>query len=261
MNYDAFMEPISWFLTGMQKHSDEYRPDLLNNPDAFWGAMRAHRRQFLGGSGLAAMNELSNHDHSRFLTRTNHKVGRVDRLGSRAAEEGVNKAVMREAVLFQMTWPGAPTIYYGDEAGLCGFTDPDNRRTFPWGNEDFELIDFHRACIRIHKENKELVTGSMIPLLNDGDEEGILSFARFNSNSASVIILNNSDRDIEWNGEVWIAGIPPECSIKRLLLTYDSGFTTETLDYQVRGGRLKISVPKTGGIILKYQTPTPLEFY
>ena len=81
---------------------------------------------------MTAMNELSNHDHSRFLTRTNHKVGRVAHLGSEAAGQDINKAVFREAVVMQMTWPGAPTIYYGDEAGLCGFTDPDNRRTYPW---------------------------------------------------------------------------------------------------------------------------------
>ena len=47
--------------------------------------------------------------------------------------KNVNVAVMREAVVMQMTWPGAPTVYYGDEAGVCGFTDPDNRRTYPWG--------------------------------------------------------------------------------------------------------------------------------
>ena len=41
-----------------------------------------------------------------------------------------------------MTWVGAPTIYYGDEVGLCGFTDPDNRRTYPWGQEDKELLEF-----------------------------------------------------------------------------------------------------------------------
>lgn len=82
-----------------------------------------------------AMNELSNHDHSRFLTRTNHKAGRVAQLGTEAAEKDVNKAILREAVIMQMTWIGAPTIYYGDEAGLCGFTDPDNRRTFPWGTK------------------------------------------------------------------------------------------------------------------------------
>ena len=50
------------------------------------------------------MNELSNHDHSRFLTRTNHKVGRVSQHGTKGAEEGVNLAVMREAVVMQMTW-------------------------------------------------------------------------------------------------------------------------------------------------------------
>ena len=261
MNYDAFMEPISWFLTGMQKHSDEFRQDLLNNTDAFWGAMRAHRRQFAGGSGLCAMNELSNHDHSRFLTRTNHRVGRVDRLGSQAAEDGVNKAVMREAVLFQMTWQGAPTIYYGDEAGLCGFTDPDNRRSYPWGNEDFELIDFHRACIRIHKENREFLTGSLIPLLPEGDERGVLSFARFNRNGAAVIILNNNNYDIDWCGDVWMTGIASDCRIKRLILTGDTGFTTEPMEYEVKKGKLKISVPKTGGVILKYQKPTQLDFY
>ena len=64
-----------------------------------------------------AMNELSNHDHSRFLTRTNHKAGRVAQLGTEAAEKDVNKAILREAVIMQMTWIGAPTIYYGDEAG------------------------------------------------------------------------------------------------------------------------------------------------
>lgn len=50
-----------------------------------------------------AMNELSNHDHSRFLTRTNHIVGRAEHVGAKAAEEGVNCAVMREAVTVQMT--------------------------------------------------------------------------------------------------------------------------------------------------------------
>lgn len=252
MNYDAFMEPISFFLTGMQKHSDEFRIDLLNNPSAFWGAMRSHRRQFSSGASLSAMNELSNHDHSRFLTRTSHRVGRLESAGAEAAEEGVNKAVMREAVLFQMTWPGAPTIYYGDEAGLCGFTDPDNRRPYPWGNEDFELIDFHRACIRIHKENREFLTGSMIPLAIPGDNTGVLSFARFNRTSASIVILNNNDQDIEWSGSVWTAGIPSSCRVKRLLLTYGTGFTTETEEFTVSLGKLQVTVPATGGIVLRY---------
>ena len=111
--------PFTWFLTGMEKHSDEMRMELLGNGDNLVGAITHHMSNMLTPSLQTAMNELSNHDHSRFLTRTNHMVGRVETLGSKAAEEYVNPAVMREAVAIQMTWVGAPTIYYGDEAGVC----------------------------------------------------------------------------------------------------------------------------------------------
>ena len=151
MNYDAFMEPITWFLTGMEKHSDEMREELRGNADNFTRAMTYHMANMMVPSLLTSMNELSNHDHSRFLTRTNHMVGRVAELGPEAANEFVNPAVMREAVAFQMTWIGAPTVYYGDEAGVCGFTDPDNRRTYPWGHEDQQMLGFHKEMIRIHK--------------------------------------------------------------------------------------------------------------
>ena len=161
MNYDAFMEPVTWFFTGMQKHSDDYREDQLNNADNFWNAIMYHGADMTFQSLDIAMNELSNHDHSRFLTRTNHKVGRTSTLGPQAADEGVSKAVMREAVLLQFTWLGAPTIYYGDEAGLGGFTDPDNRRTYPWGNEDRELIEFHKHMISIRKKYHEFKHGSI----------------------------------------------------------------------------------------------------
>ena len=154
MNYDAFMEPVTWFLTGMEKHSDERNEDLLGNAEYFQSTMNHYMSRMLTPSLEVAMNELSNHDHSRFLTRTNHVVGRVAEKGPEAAEEYVNLAVMREAVVMQMTWVGAPTVYYGDEAGVCGFTDPDNRRTYPWGNENQELIEFHRDIIRIHKSSQ-----------------------------------------------------------------------------------------------------------
>ena len=161
MNYDAFMEPVTWFLTGMQKHSDDFREDMLGNADSFWDSMHYNGANMAMPSLYMAMNELSNHDHSRFLTRTNHFVGRTNSHGPEAANNNVNKAVLREAVVIQMTWPGAPTVYYGDEAGVTGFTDPDNRRTYPWGREDKELIRFHKDMIAIHKKNREFLTGSL----------------------------------------------------------------------------------------------------
>lgn len=249
MNYDAFMEPVTWFLTGMQKHSDDYREDMRGNADSFWGAMRHHTANFSMPSLLVAMNELSNHDHSRFLTRTNHRVGRTNTLGPQAANEGVNKAVMREAVVIQMTWPGAPTIYYGDEAGVCGFTDPDNRRTYPWGHEDHEMISFHKDIIRIHKSHKEFLTGSLKYM--DADYN-VIAYGRFNKMGKSVILVNNNDYEITKELSVWYLGIPKECMLKQLLLTTAEGYTTEDKEYPVMAGKVSITLPKTSAIILRY---------
>ena len=200
-------------------------------------------------SYMVAMNELSNHDHSRFLTRTNRRVGRINTLGAAAANEGVNKAVMREAVAIQMTWVGAPTIYYGDEAGVCGFTDPDSRRTYPWGREDLELIRFHKEMIRIHKENEEFRTGSLKFMLG---EYNLIGYGRFNRNEQSVVLINNNDHPVTKDLSVWEIGIPKETILHQLMLSSDEGFTTEKREYPVIGGKITITLPKTSAVVLKH---------
>ena len=247
MNYDAFMEPITWFLTGMEKHSDEAREELLGNVDNFIGSMAHHMSNMLTPSLQVAMNELSNHDHSRFLTRTNHMVGRVEHLGPEAANEYVNKAVMREAVVMQMTWVGAPTVYYGDEAGVCGFTDPDNRRTYPWGHEDQELIAFHKEAIRIHKEHPALRTGSLKIL---GGEENILSYARFKDHDRIVVVINNRSERTEVKVPVWEAEIPSKCRMKRLLYSYKDGYATEYEEYLVEDGEVVANMGPHSALVL-----------
>ncbi len=250
MNYDAFMEPVTWFLTGMQKHSDDFRRDLLGNSDSFIGAMNHNMADFTYPSLYTAMNELSNHDHSRFLTRTNHIVGRVNDLGPEKANEGINKAVMREAVAIQFTWPGCPTIYYGDEAGVCGFTDPDNRRTYPWGHEDKEMIEYHKALIKLHKENRELITGSLKYIAHGYN---FLSYGRFNDKDAMVILINNNDEEIVENVYVWPLGIPKEAILIQKLISNESGFSTEPKEHPVVGGKLTVKLPKTSAMILSYK--------
>lgn len=249
MNYDAFMEPVTWFLTGMEKHSDDFREDLLGNAESFWGAMKHHTASFTMPSWQVAMNELSNHDHSRFLTRTNHKVGRTNTMGSEAAEQGVNKAVFREGVVIQMTWEGAPTIYYGDEAGLCGFTDPDNRRTYPWGHEDMQMIQFHKDIIRLRRENNELRTGSIKYM--DGDYNYI-AYARFHRNGKCIIAINNNNNTIAKELTVWEAGIPRTGRMKILLQTADKGYMLNGQEYEIQAGKIKIELPPTSGTILKF---------
>lgn len=248
MNYDAFMEPITWFLTGMEKHSDERRTDLWGNADNFIGGMRHFMASMLTPSLQVAMNELSNHDHSRFLTRTNHIVGRAEHVGAKAAEEGVNYAVMREAVTVQMTWVGAPTVYYGDEAGVCGFTDPDNRRTYPWGRENKELLAFHKEMIRIHKQEKPLRKGS-IKLLYA--ERNVLAYARFQEDEQIIVILNNSKDLKELTVPVWFAGVPKQGSMERLMYTYEEGYTTEYDEFIVENGEIVINMGRHSAIVMK----------
>ena len=95
---------------------------MLGNARSFVDAMNHHMSNFLTPSLQTAMNELSNHDHSRFLTRTNHMVGRVDKLGPEAASENVSVPVMREGGGDADDMArGSYDSYYGDEAGVCGF--------------------------------------------------------------------------------------------------------------------------------------------
>lgn len=248
MNYDAFMEPVTWFMTGMEKHSDDYREDLLGNADYFVESMTYHMANMTTPSLQVAMNQLSNHDHSRFLTRTNHVVGRVGKLGPEVANRGVNHAVMRSAIVLQMTWIGAPTLYYGDEAGVCGFTDPDNRRTYPWGHEDKEMINFYRDMIRIRRNNVVLKKGSLLMLKQ---APGLIAFGRFWDDSQIIVAINNSGCLREVTLPVWRAEVSDKSSMARLMYTYEEGYVGEFEEYMVHDGKISFMMGKYSAIVLK----------
>ncbi len=239
MNYDAFMEPVSYFLTGMEKHSDSFDGGAIGDGARFEATMRHFMSKFLTPSLYSAMNQLSNHDHSRFLTRTNHKVGRLSDLGSAAASEGVDKGVLKAAVLIQMTWPGAPTLYYGDEAGVCGFTDPDNRRTYPWGEADYDLIDYHRDMISVRKVSQALRKGAFIFLRCDRD---YISYGRFTKDDKCVIVVNGSDHDIEVDIPVWKAEVPKDGEMTMAMLTTNAGYSIMPVRVPVVDGNMHVSL-------------------
>jgi alpha-glucosidase len=245
------MEPVTWFLTGMEKHSEEFRGDMLCNAMSFEGAMRYHMSRFTYQSLHVAMNELSNHDHSRFLTRTNMKAGRLHTLGAKEADSGINKNIMFEAVTIQMTWPGAPTIYYGDEAGLTGWTDPDNRRTYPWGLEDETMLKFHTDMIKLHKAYGALKTGSVQFLHLD---YGILSYARWDAKDTIIVILNNNDTQKTVPVPVWKTGVI-NGGFKRLVSTGEGSYTTDALSLDAKDGILTTELPAYSSMVLRYLLP------
>ena len=249
MNYDAFMEPITWFLTGMQKHSEAFKPEMLNNAAAFKAAMDYYMSRFSIQSCLTAMNQLSNHDHSRFLTRTNKTVGRLHTMGHEAAGHNINKNIFMSAVIFQMTWPGAPAIYYGDEAGLVGWSDPDNRRTYPWGKEDQALINLHKEAIALRKKISALREGSVVYLLLD---YGVLSYGRFDDKSSLVIIINNNPDAKNLKIPISKLGIEKNGIFRSLLVTGNDRFSTDENVFEYRNGLLEIMVDGYSSVVLRH---------
>ena len=248
MNYDAFMEPVSWFLTGMEKHSDSCREDLYQNGRAFFGIMMDKMAHFSQPSLMCAMNELSNHDHSRFLTRTNRMIGRTTTLGPSAASAGINKGVFREAVTIQMTWPGAPTVYYADEAGQVGWTDPDNRRTYPWGREDLSLISLHRDLISLRRTLPVLSDGSLKQLFAD---YGRIAYARFDEAGRCIVAVNNIDAPADFRLFVRDAGAEDGEIFFRRMLTFRDGHSAECVrEGAVEDGWLAFSLPPFASVVL-----------
>ena len=241
MNYDAFMEPVSFFLTGMEKHSEAFYAEKRGDGKLFWHTLLYAKARMPMPAYMCSMNELSNHDHSRFLTRTNMKVGRLHTVGSKAANEGVDVSVFRQAVIMQMTLQGAPTIYYGDEVGVCGWTDPDNRRSFPWGKEDWNILEFHKYAIGLHKRHKSLRYGSLIPILGEKD---LIAYIRAVKDEQMLVVIYTGNEEIEVDIPVWLMGLKNKDSLVRVMLTEETSYNVGEYAIEVKGISAKLKLKK-----------------
>lgn len=124
------------------------------------------------------LNLIGTHDVTRAKTELNDDVDLV-----------------KLAVAIQMTFEGVPYIYYGDEAGLCGGVDPDNRRTYPWKNEDEDMLNFYRDVIKIRNKNKLLSSGNTEFIYTNNDS--VFSFIRVDENNDRMLILVNRSENVE----------------------------------------------------------------
>ncbi|CEO13042.1 alpha-amylase [[Clostridium] sordellii] len=142
------------------------------------------------------LNLLGTHDTRRILTELNEE-----------------KELLKLAVFIQMTFEGVPYVYYGDEAGLIGETDPDNRRTYPWENEDKDILNFYKKIIKERKNNKLLSSGEtkFLKLSN----QNMLGYIRYIKTDKILVLINRSNvkEKIEIEGNEFIK--------KKLLITLD----------------------------------------
>ena len=139
------------------------------------------------------------------------------------------------------------------EAGLCGWTDPDNRRGYPWGREDQELIQFHRDVIKVHKDSAALMKGSVMFLHG---EYKVVSYGRFLPGEAVVVILNNDYEPHELNLHVRRLGVQDGAVMKACITTTESGYQMDETEYVVANNKLKITVGPISAVVLKYTEPS-----
>ncbi|GFZ34420.1 alpha-amylase [Clostridium zeae] len=133
----------------------------------------------------ASMNILGTHDTERIITMFMNNYN----------DENVAKSMVKLAVAFQMTFPGVPVIYYGDEAGLEGQKDPDNRRTYPWNKEDKDILSWYKRLSGIRSNSLVLKRGELKFFDTNAD---VICFERSYKNSKILVVMNrNSNGSIK----------------------------------------------------------------
>ncbi len=178
---------------------------------------------------LTQLNLLDSHDTSRFLTIA-----------------GDDRASVRLGTLLLFTFPGAPSIYYGDEIGLTGALPPDHwaRKTFPWDHPerwDLAALAFHKKLIALRRTHPALQTGDYAPLYADPD---VYAFARILQGSTMIVAVNvaKSRRRVEIP---LICALPAQPAAATILFTTDSSPTAELV-----AGTLMLTLPARSGAVL-----------
>ena len=163
----------------------------------FVSGMETIRENYPPFAFYSAMNSLGTHDTPRILTLLGAGGERRDQSRDWRANfrlEGdalrLAKERLRAAALLLFCFPGSPTVYYGDEAGMEGFEDPFNRRTYPWGHEDQELLAWFKQLGALRKTHPALRRGTIRYVAAEGP---LLAFARADDGEEILCVCNAGD--------------------------------------------------------------------
>ncbi len=147
------------------------------------------REQFMSN-----MNLIGSHDRRRILTVLGEAFEcccESEREDYRLDEDQLALARQRLKILslLQMTFPGIPCIYYGDEAGLQGFEDPHNRCTYPWGEEDEDLLTWYQQITKLRADHSVFQNGDWQAYESSDD---LFVFERKNESMRCLCLFNRN---------------------------------------------------------------------
>ncbi len=201
-----------------------------NAPSAFDQSYTSFRSMFAPSSWRALMNLISSHDSPRALNLLGGDLNRLELLA-----------------LLQMTLPGAPSVYYGDEVALPGGGDPDNRRTYPWADQggapNQQMYAHFKQLINLRRDHAALRRGDVQTLLID-DSAHLYAYQRWDASETIVVVLNNGT-------SAQSASVPVSLPDGTVLTDLLSGAS-----YSVQGGSVSLPVAAQFGAILLANAPT-----
>ncbi len=221
MNYNGFTQPVSEWICGYDESGNAASLDE-SQLDAW---LRGTRAALPVNVQEVMTNELGTHDTVRFATRCGADLTRTEL-----------------ALILQFTYIGTPGIYYGDEYGMQGGKDPDDRRTFDWSQASTAnaAVALTRKLISIRNQYPALRTGSFVTLITD-DSNHIYAFGRWDTGNRVAVALNDDGAEHTVTVPVWQLSIPDGTAVTDLLTgnVYTAG-----------GGHVTVSIPGHFGVVL-----------
>jgi glycosidase len=215
-------------------------------PSEFASRILSIREDTPAPAYYSMMNLLDSHDTERLrwtLTPGAETTAEKE-LNTANVAEGLRR--QKIAALIQFTLPGAPTVYYGDEAGLTGDDDPDDRRTFPWGAVNADLWEHYRTLSALHFKTPSLVSGDLRVLLAD-DAAGAVAYVRKMPAQATLMAINRGDGATL---TIPVAGtLPDGLRLYPVYTVENPGLSSVT----VTGGLVTISLDRMSAVVLTSQ--------
>lgn len=218
-------------------------------PSEFAARIQSVREDYPDAAYYTLMNLLDSHDTERLRwTLTPGTETRADK-EQNPTNVADGKRRMNLATLIQFTMPGAPTVYYGDEVGMTGDDDPDDRRTFPWpdtgGTFDTAMLIHYRALAQARRTTAALTAGDLRMLLAD-DATNTIAYGRKTNRQAAIVAINRSNAPHMI--DIPVAGyLPNGLKLRRV---YGVGNTSTASKPEVVGGMLRVSLEPMSGLLL-----------
>jgi glycosidase len=243
MNY-RFRGALQDFIIGGEAGTS---PNLASNLNE---ALERIREDYPKEAWQVMLNLVDSHDTVRSITKLDEPTWEEE--NKKIAADATDEALKQQALIaiFQMGYPGAPTIYYGDEVGMTGTKDPDSRRSFPWERvaqtgDQFsakgrygDLLNTYQTAAEVRNNNAVFSTGDIHLAYAQGTT---IAYARKNATDAGLVAINSGKEENVFEANV--AGFLPDGLVFADQLGSDITAT-------VTNGKLSITLPALSGVMM-----------